>query len=368
MAQKIVLILAIVVLSLVIYARPYSGDYFLRISRVKTRTPEFQIPTSTSNPRLVSKSDEKIVTLPQVSEIIEEPIKKVGEALNKTLEIQLSPSPAPPKEVTPKTLVELINSSIVQIYCGYMNEAKTEFSSISRGTGIVINAAGDILTDRHIIYDEDFKKIKTDCFVLKSPFPNAQSEKPKIYYSTRVAHWPAEKKFSKDFSDTQYYNDIALLKIGEKMIKENSKINLMLNLNYADAGDYDVLETVGKFNYLPIDWDYLPRIGDNIISVGYGTDASHLANQATSFAGKVAGNLVITDGLKLEAVVIEGNATSGFSGGALINPQTKGLVGLISWVSTGEKEGKFTVAIFRDFLGVLIKEEFNIDFKRLIAE
>ncbi|MDP3004359.1 MAG: hypothetical protein Q8N43_02550, partial [Candidatus Azambacteria bacterium] len=40
--------------------------------------------------------------------------------------------PAPVKEVSSKSFEELIDSSVIQLYCGYFNE-ETTFSDISRG-------------------------------------------------------------------------------------------------------------------------------------------------------------------------------------------------------------------------------------------
>ncbi len=106
---------------------------------------------------------------------------------------------APPvviKEVSLKSLGELIDSSVVQLYCGYFNGENAAFSDISRGTGIIINSKGEILTNRHIIYDENLKKARSDCFVLKSPFPNEKSQNRKIYYFTESIGYPAVENFS----------------------------------------------------------------------------------------------------------------------------------------------------------------------------
>src|SRR3989344_3644453 len=266
-------------------------------------------------------------------------------------------SPAAVKEVSPKSFEELVNSSVIQLYCGYFNNGEATFSDISRGTGIIINAKGEILTNRHIIYDENFKKIRSDCFVLKSPFPNEKSQNPKIYYTAEIISYPVKEKFSDAFSKDKYYNDFAILKISGKP-ENNSKINLLLGFNYASPEDYSVLENNGLpvptevFNYFPIDWNYQPKDGGTLITLGYGVDVTHIANKITSTIGKLSGNIDINGSLKPQILLIESNATAGFSGGALVNPQSKGLVGLISWITAGDVTGKYTVAIFRDFLRV----------------
>lgn len=266
------------------------------------------------------------------------------------------------KEVSPKTFEELINSSVIQLYCGYFNNEAATFSDISRGTGIIINEKGEILTNRHIIYDENSKKIKNDCFVLKSPFPNGKFQNPKIYYLTEIINYPAVGKFSDSFSKDKYYNDFAVLKIISKPSGE-SKINLLLGFDYASPDDYLVLENNSKFNYLPIDWNYLPKDNDILITLGYGVDAALAANKITSTIGKLFGNVDIDGSLKPQILLIESNATAGFSGGALINPQSKGLVGLISWITSGDEAGKYTVVIFRDFLRTLMLQDLNFDLK-----
>jgi len=276
--------------------------------------------------------------------------------------------PAVIKEVSPKSFEELINSSIIQLYCGYFNNEATTFSDISRGTGVIINEKGEILTNRHIIYDENSKKIRSDCFVLKSPFPNEKSQNPKIYYAAKVINYPAIEKFSDAFSKNKYYNDFAILKISGKP-ENNFKIDLLLGFNYALPEDYLVLENkdlssqTDVFNFLPIDWDYQPKNGDTLITLGYGVDATHNANKITSTIGKLSGNIDIDGSLKPQILLVESNATAGFSGGALINLQSKGLVGLISWITSGDEAGKYTVAIFRDFLRTLMLQDLNFELK-----
>ncbi len=272
-------------------------------------------------------------------------------------------SPAVVKEISSKSFEELINSSVIQLYCGYFNNEEATFSDISRGTGIIIDEKGEILTNRHIIYDENSKKIRSDCFVLKSPFPNEKSQNPKIYYAAEIISYPAIEKFGDSFSKDKYYNDFAILKIISKPSSE-SKINLLLGFNYASLDDYSVLENSSStFNFLPIDWNYQPKNGDTLITLGYGVDASHNANKITSTIGKLSGNIDINGSLKPQILLIESNATAGFSGGALINPQSKGLVGLISWITSGDEAGKYTVAIFRDFLRGLMLQDLNFDLK-----
>jgi len=273
---------------------------------------------------------------------------------------------APPvivKEVSSKSFEELANSSVIQLYCGYFNQDGTTFSDISRGTGIIIDEKGEILTNRHIIYDENSKKIRSDCFVLKSPFPNEKSQNPKIYYTVQIISYPAVEKFSDSFSKDKYYNDFAILKIISKP-DDKSKINLLLGFDYALPDDYLILENgFGVFNYLPIDWNYQPKDGDNLITLGYGVDASHIANKITSTIGKLYGNININGSLKPQILLVESNATAGFSGGALINPQSKGLVGLISWITSGDEAGKYTVTIFRDFLKTQMLQDLNFELK-----
>lgn len=291
--------------------------------------------------------------------------------------IKIAPSPKIPvsesiKEVSSKSFEELINSSVIQLYCGNLNSEGTEFSNISRGTGIIISSSGTMLTNRHVIYDENSGKVKNNCIVLKSPFPNTDSSKPKIYYSSQIISYPLIEKFSDIFSKDKYYNDFALLKITEKP-ETNSKINLLLGFDYASPSDYSVLVDnnspsvqAGKFNFLPIDWDYQPKNDDFLITLGYGVDASQMANKITSTIGKITGNININKGKEPQIILIESNATTGFSGGALINPKSKGMVGLVSWITAGDVTGKYTVAIFRDFLRSMMLQDLNFDLKLII--
>ncbi len=194
-----------------------------------------------------------------------------------------------PKPVSAKSLEELINSSIIQLYCGYLNSENATFSDISRGTGVIISSKGEILTNRHIIYDENLKKARNDCFVLKSPFPNEKSQNPKIYYFTEIIGYPAVEKFSESFSKDKYYNDFAILKIISKISIE-SKLNLILGFDYASLRDYLIIEnSTSTYNFLPIDWNYEPKDGDALITLGYGIDASRMANKITSTIGKLIG-------------------------------------------------------------------------------
>ncbi|MEK9170706.1 MAG: trypsin-like peptidase domain-containing protein, partial [Patescibacteria group bacterium] len=290
-----------------------------------------------------------------------ENIVKIIKPKSQPKSISYVPPPVAIKEVSPKSFEELINSSVIQLYCGYFNNEEATFSDISRGTGIIIDEKGEILTNRHIIYDENSKKIKSDCFVLKSQFPNEKSQNPKIYYAAEIINYPTKEKFNDAFSKDKYYNDFAILKISGKP-ENNSKINLLLGFNYASPENYSVLEnSTSTFNFLPIDWNYQPRDSDILITLGYGVDATHNANKITSTIGKLSGNIDIDKSSKPQILLVESNATAGFSGGALINPQSKGFVGLISWITSGDEAGKYTVAIFRDFLRNLMLQDLNFD-------
>jgi hypothetical protein len=305
--------------------------------------------------------------LPEVeTEATPAPVQPAATAKPKPAAAPLPNPPAPEliKEVSSKSLEELINSSVIQLYCGYLSADETNFTSISRGTGIIISAKGKILTNRHIIYDESFNKPRTDCFVLKSPFPNAKSEKPKIYYSTDIISYPLIEKISENFSKDKYYNDFAVLKVRGRPTSA-SKIKQLLQTDYASEAEYLILENGGIFNHLPIDWSYRPQNDDLLITLGYGVDAAHIANQITSTIGRLAGNIDIQENKKPQILLIESNATQGFSGGALINPQSKGLIGLISWITAGDVTGKYTVAIFADFLREMMLGDLNFDLKAL---
>ncbi|GEM_PF-3241142 len=325
---------------------------------------------ATSSIRLLSLERSKTAT-----SSYSEPVKTVKQIkepqiISKEI-VQKSIVTEPVREVSSKSFEELINSSVIQLYCGYLDGEQTSFSSISRGTGIIINSQGEILTNRHIIYDENLKKIKNNCFVLKSPFPNIRSEKPKIYYVAEVINYPPKEKFSDFFSKDRYYNDFAILKISSK-ISSDSKINLLLQADPASLSDYGILENNGPpggeariFSYLPIDWQYQPKNNDSLIALGYGSDASHSANQITSIIGRLNGNVDINGSLKPQVLLIEIGATAGFSGGALINPRSRGLVGLISWITTNESEVRYTAAIFRDFLSTTMFADLGFDLKSL---
>ena len=273
-----------------------------------------------------------------------------------------TPTVEPIREVSSKSFEELVNGAVIQLYCGYLGGEGTNYSGISRGSGIIITSQGEILTNRHIIYDENMKKAKPDCFVLKSPFPNSKSERPKIYYTAQVINYPSQEKISEIFSIDKYYNDFAILKIASRPTSE-MKINQLLQTDYASEADYSVLEGDGVFNYFPIDWNYRPKNDDFLITLGYGVDAGHIANQITSTVGRLTANIDIAGTSAPQILLIESNATAGFSGGALINPQSKGLIGLISWITSGEVTGKYTVAIFRDFLRNLMLQELNFDLR-----
>lgn len=314
------------------------------------RNLELKIPTSTID----------LPTIQKVATTSENAVKIIKP---KPTPISYVAPPAVVKEVSSKSFEELVNGAVIQLYCGYLGGEGTSYSDISRGSGIIITSQGEILTNRHIIYDENKKKARPDCFILKSPFPNDKSQSPKIYYAAEIISYPAIEKFGDSFSKDKYYNDFAILKIVSKPNSE-SKINLLLGFDYATQTDYSVLEnSSGAFNFLPFDWNYQPKDGDILITLGYGIDASRSANKITSTIGKISGNIDIDGSLKPQILLIESNATAGFSGGALINPQSKGLVGLISWITSGDEAGKYTVAIFRDFLRVLMLRDLNFNLK-----
>ena len=343
----------IIFLAILIFVAIFVYPNFKRSSENGTNL-DLKISTSTIN----LPNFQKVSTTPKGT--VSENTVKVTKPRPKPISY-VAPSVAV-KEVSSKSFEELVNSSIIQLYCGYFNGGGTTFSDISRGTGIIINEKGEVLTNRHIIYDENLKKTRNDCFVLKSSFPNEKPQNPKIYYTAEIISYPTIAKFSNSFSEDKYYNDFAVLKIVSKPNSE-SKINLLLGFNYASRGDYSVIESNGVFNFLPIDWNYQPKNGDSLITLGYGVDASHIADRITSTIGKLSGNVDIDGSLKPQILLIESNATAGFSGGALINPQSKGLVGLISWITSGDETGKYTVVIFRDFLKTLMLQDLNFELK-----
>ena len=317
---------------------------------------------STSSTKLWPSESPKATTSYYSEPVKAKPVKEL-QIISK--EIIPKPTVAEPiKEVSSKSFEELVNSSVIQLYCGNLNAEGTTFSNISRGTGIIISGNGKVLTNRHIVYDENTKKIKSNCFILRSLFPNMESQKPKVYYMAEVVNYPLTEKLSDSFSEDKYYNDFAVLKIISKISIE-SKINFLLGFDLAAPADYLVIENNNIFNFLPIDWNYQPKDGDILITLGYGVDASHLANQITSTVGKIAGNVNINESAEPQILLIESNASTGFSGGALINPQSKGLVGLVSWITAGDIAGKYTVAIFRDFLRSLMLQDLNLDLKLL---
>ena len=349
----------IILFAILIFVAIFIYPNFRRSSENGTNL-DLKISTSTLNLEVFSPSGRSPAGGQKVATTSENTVKIIKP---KPKPISYVVPPAVVKEISSKSFEELINSSVIQLYCGYFNNEGATFSDISRGTGIIIDEKGEILTNRHIIYDENSKKIRSDCFVLKSPFPNEKSQNPKIYYAAEIISYPAEEKFNDAFSKDKYYNDFAILKISGKP-ENNSKINLLLGFNYASLDDYSVLENSSStFNFLPFDWDYQPKNGDILITLGYGVDASHSANKITSTIGKLSGNIDIDGSLKPQVLLVESNATAGFSGGALINPQSKGLVGLISWITSGDEAGKYTVAIFRDFLRTLMLQDLNFNLK-----
>lgn len=329
-----------------------------------------QSPGGGKNPKLeISTSTLNFETLTRISTTSENIIKTaLPKSISKTSEsVVINPvnnkKPLKTKEVSSKSFEELVNSSVIQLYCGNLNAEQTSFSDISRGTGIIISGDGKILTNRHVVYDENANKIKNNCFVLKSPFPNIISQNPKIYYLAEVINYPLIEKFSDSFSKDKYFNDFAVLKTVSKP-DASSRINLLLGFDYALESDYLILSPYANvFNFFPVDWDYQPKDGDTLITLGYGVDASHLANQITSTVGKIAGNVNINKNSEPQILLIESNATTGFSGGALINPKSKGLIGLVSWITAGDITGKYTVVIFRDFLKNLMFVDLNFDLK-----
>jgi len=349
----------IILFAILIFVAIFIYPNFRRSSENGTNL-DLKISTSTLNLEVFSPSGRSPAGGQKVATTSENTVKIIKP---KPKPISYVVPPAVVKKISSKSFEELINSSVIQLYCGYFNNEGATFSDISRGTGIIIDEKGEILTNRHIIYDENSKKIRSDCFVLKSPFPNEKSQNPKIYYAAEIISYPAEEKFNDAFSKDKYYNDFAILKISGKP-ENNSKINLLLGFNYASLDDYSVLENSSStFNFLPFDWDYQPKNGDILITLGYGVDASHSANKITSTIGKLSGNIDIDGSLKPQVLLVESNATAGFSGGALINPQSKGLVGLISWITSGDEAGKYTVAIFRDFLRTLMLQDLNFNLK-----
>ena len=349
---KLIIIIAVILI--------FSAIFVSTITRRPPVGGELEIATST----LDLSPLKRLVTDREISKKAEVTPKKVIKIAEPKIILKTSETVVI-KEVSSKSFEELINSSVIQLYCGNLNSDETSFSDISRGTGIIIDASGRLLTNRHVIYDENLKEIKNDCFVLKSPFPNSDSQKPKIYYKTEVINYPLLEKFSDSFSKDKYYNDFAVLKIISKIDDKESKISLLLGFDLAMPEDYLILSlNEDTFNFLPIDWNYQPKDGDTLITLGYGVDASHLANKITSTIGKISGNVNINGKLDPQILLIESNATTGFSGGALINPQSKGLIGLVSWITAGDVTGKYTVAIFRDFLRILMLQDLNFDLKQ----
>lgn len=248
-------------------------------------------------------SERKGLTLKNVDKDVDsETLKRIKELEKKIKELENNQKVPFPKNNPNLKLTEEQISAVVQLWCPDDDYQSNGFMSL--GSGTIVSSDGIIMTNRHVVSNEDWSVIESlpTCYVA---ITDDISEAPKIKYLADLVAYSPESSDYFDFDmAVLYINDVCL----ECAEAPNS---LPINFPYLDMGYSGGL----------IPGDYLaiagyPEIGAETFNFTEGV-----------FSGKV-GDFVLKTDAKID---------SGSSGGAALNNKNQ-LIGIPTWTITGQAE------------------------------
>jgi len=179
-------------------------------------------------------------------------------------------------------------------------------SFVSIGSGIIVGPDGLIITNRHVVSNEDWSVINAlpTCFVAVT---EDITEEPVIKYTANIIAYAPEPSASGNFDF-----DVAILRIND----------VCHDCEYAPAN------LPSEFPYLTTGYSSGMDIGNYIAIAGYPEIGSGTFNFTEGIVSGRVGEFV----LKTDAKIDSGN-----SGGAALNSQHQ-LVGVPTWTISGSAE------------------------------
>jgi len=241
----------------------------------------------------------------------EETEERIKELEDKIKELEDNQQvPFPPDEYFLPPLTEEQISAVVELWCPDDNYNYNGFVSI--GSGSIVHPEGIILTNRHVVSNEDWSVIMSSPTCYVGITDNiAYPPEPK-YMADLVAYSPQNNDYF-DF-------DVAVLYIYDVCYEcEGAPKSLPASFSYLDLGYSDVLAP-----------------GDYVAIAGYPAIGADTFNFTDGIISGRVGEFV----LKTDAKIDSGN-----SGGAALNSQNQ-LIGIPTWTISGQAESMgYVVAI-----------------------
>lgn len=230
-------------------------------------------------------------------------LKRIEDLENKIKDLEKEQKVSFPEEKIFSLTNEQIDS-IVELWCPDDNYGYNGFVSI--GSGSIIDSKGLIITNRHVISNENWSVIVSSptCFVAVT---DDISQEPKIKYTADVIAYSPEPNDNRNFDF-----DVAILEIYD-VCRE-----------CADAPDF----LPSKFSYLDIGYSDVLSPGDYIAIAGY----PQIGAGTFSFTEGVVSGRVGDFVIKTDAKIDSGN-----SGGAALNRKYQ-LAGVPTWIISGQAE------------------------------
>ncbi|MBU2545003.1 serine protease [Patescibacteria group bacterium] len=230
--------------------------------------------------------------------------KRIKQLENKINELEKNAKvPFPDGKVS--LLSEEQISAVVELWCpdddyGYGSEF------ISIGSGTIINAEGVIITNRHVISNEDWSVIISSptCYVAVT---EDISEEPRMKYMANIVAYSPQ---TSDYDGFDF--DIAVLRIYDVCYEcEDAPKNLPSEFPFLEMGYSDKLDP-----------------GDYIAVAGYPAIGAGTFNFTEGVVSGRVGEFVIKTDAKID---------SGNSGGSALNNKYN-LIGIPTWTITGHAE------------------------------
>ncbi len=264
----------------------------------------FRIFTRSEDVGKVSAEEEKSLTFkpgPEYSdEEMEKRIKELEEKIRDLEENQQVPFPPDEYFLPPLTQEQI--SAVVELWCPDDNYDYTGYISI--GSGSIVSPEGIIITNRHVVSNEDWSVIKSapTCYVAVT---GDIAWPPTIKYTANlIAYVPV--------TDDYFDFDIAILYINDICQEcEDAPSSLPSSFPYLDLGYSDILSP-----------------GDYVAIAGYPEIGAGTFNFTDGIISGRVGRFV----LKTDAKIDSGN-----SGGSALNAKNQ-LIGVPTWTISGYAE------------------------------
>ncbi len=252
----------------------------------------------------ISDGEEKGLTFKQEPQYLDEEMEnRVKELEEKIRELEENQQvPFPTDEYFLPSLTQEQISAVVELWCPDDNYNHTGYISV--GSGSIVSPEGIIITNRHVVSNEDWSVIKSapTCYVA---ITDDIAQPPTVKYAVNlIAYAPV----TNDYFDF----DIAILYINDVCRQcEGAPSSIPPGFSYLDFGYSDILAP-----------------GDYVAVAGYPEIGAGTFNFTDGVISGRIGEFV----LKTDAKIDSGN-----SGGSALNSKNQ-LIGVPTWTISGKAE------------------------------